>query len=290
MAADPLVDILLVNWNGRDVTLDCLASIRSLTYPRFRVTVVDNASSDGSVPAIRSAFPDAAILEQPTNTRFAGGNNIALRHALDNGAELLCLLNNDTVVDPAMLTWLVRAWQSAPTAGMISPKILYHLAPGRLWYAGGRVSMWTGTLEHLGIRESDGWGPAETVETGFATGCCLLTGRDVVERVGLLDESFFMYTEDVDWCLRARGAGYRILYEPRARCLHKISASAGGHLSAFKLRNKFLSNLRLFARHAEWYHWLTFPWLTLPANLLAAIRYFFQRARIARAPARTGAK
>ena len=288
MPVDPLVDILLVNWNGRDVTLDCLASIRSLTYPRVRVTVVDNASSDGSIPAIRAAFPETTILAQESNLRFAGGNNVALRHALDNGGELFCLLNNDTIVDPEMVSSLVRAWQSNPVAGMISPKILYHSVPDRLWYAGGEISFWTGTLRHCGIRESDGWGPRERVETGFATGCCLLTGKDVVEKIGFLDESFFIYTEDVDWSLRARRAGYRILYEPQARCWHKISVSAGGHLSWFKLRNKFVSNYRLFARHARWYHWLTFPWLNLPVNLLAALRYILQRSHAALPPAGRG--
>ena len=157
-----------------------------------------------AVAAIRSAFPDVTILEQTANTRFAGGNNIALRHAIRSGGELFCLLNNDTIVDPEMVTWLVRAWQSIPEAGMVSPRILYHSAPDRLWYAGGSISMWTGTLRHLGIREADGWGPGQITETGFATGCCLLTGREVVETTGFLDESFFIYTEDVDWCLRAR--------------------------------------------------------------------------------------
>ena len=204
--------------------------------------------------------------------------------------ELFCLLNNDTIVDPEMVTWLVRAWQSIPEAGMVSPRILYHSAPDRLWYAGGSISMWTGTLRHLGIREADGWGPGQITETGFATGCCLLTGREVVETTGFLDESFFIYTEDVDWCLRARRAGYRILYEPHARCWHRISVSSGGHLSLFKLRNKFLSNFRLFARHAEWYHWLTFPWLNLPVNLLAALRFFLQRVRIAKTRAQTGSE
>jgi GT2 family glycosyltransferase len=277
MPADPLVNILLVNWNGRDVTLDCLASLRSLTYSRYRIVCVDNHSSDGSVQAIRERFPEVDLLEQQENTRFAGGNNIAIRHALGTGADLLCLLNNDTVVDPEFLTWLVRAWQSSPSAGMISPKILYHDAPDRIWYAGGIVAMWSGTLRHRGIRELDRPGEGTTEETGYATGCCLLTGRDVVEKVGGLDESFYIYAEDADWSLRARRAGYRILYEPRARVWHKVSVTSGGHLSSFKLRHKFASNLRLFARHASWYHWLTFPWMNLPVNGLAALRYLARR-------------
>jgi hypothetical protein len=277
MTTEPLVCIILVNWNGKDDTLECLASLRRQTYVPHRILVVDNASRDGSAQAIRSLYPEAELLELPENRRFAGGNNAGIRRALEAGAEYVLLLNNDTTADGDMVRNLVRAIRSQPGAGIVAPKISYHDTPGLLWYAGGVISFWTGTMRHVGIREEDRGQHDTPGETGYASGCCLLVSREVIERIGLLDESYFMYAEDADWSIRARRAGYRILYEPAARVWHKVSVSAGGHLSSFKLRHKFLSNLRFFSRHARWYHWLTFPWLTIPVNALAALAYLLRR-------------
>jgi hypothetical protein len=196
-----------------------------------------------------------------------------MRLALGKGAEQILLLNNDTTVDPDFLDAMTDALQSSPGSGIVGSKILYSADPGRIWYAGGEISFWTGTMRHRGIREPDDGRFDVPGETGYASGCCLLATRRTVETVGLLDESYFMYSEDADWCLRARRAGFRVLYEPRARIWHKLSVSAGGHLSFFKLRNKFVSNLRFFSRYASWYHWLFFPWLNIVVNAVAAGRY-----------------
>ncbi len=279
MAETPLVAVILVNWNGKDLTAECLSSLRGVTYANFRILVVDNASSDGSVAALQRLHPEVDVLSLPTNRRFAGGNNAGIARALAGDAELIVLLNNDTIVDPEFLTMLVGAFQSEPRAGMIAPKILYHDHPETLWYAGAEISFWTGAMHHVGIRETDRGQHDVRRETGYATGCCLLTSRTVIRQIGLLDESYFMYGEDADWSMRARKAGYRILYEPRARVWHKISVSAGGHLSWYKLRNKFLSNGRFFARHAAWYHWFTFPWATILVNAGSALRYLLTARR-----------
>lgn len=277
MTTEPLVCIILVNWNGKDDTLECLASLRRQTYASRRILVVDNASTDGSAQAIHSLYPEAELLELPENRRFAGGNNAGIRRALEAGAEYVLLLNNDTTADGDMVRNLVRAIRSWPGAGMVAPKIYYHTTPGLLWYAGGVISFWTGTMRHTGIREEDRGQHDTPGETGYASGCCLMVSREVIEQIGLLDESYFIYAEDADWSIRARRAGYKILYEPTARLWHKISVSAGGHLSSFKLRHKFLSNFRFFSRHARWYHWVTFPWLNIPVNALAAMAYLLRR-------------
>lgn len=277
MKRDPLVFIILVNWNGKADTLECLASLRRLSYSPCRIVVVDNASTDGSREAIRSQYPEVEILAMPENRRFAGGNNAGIRHALAGNADLILLLNNDTTVDSEMLRFLVCAIESHPEAGMVAPKIYYYDTKNLLWYAGGVLSFWTGTMHHIGIREEDRGQYDAPGDTGYASGCCLLTSREVLERIGLLDESYFMYTEDADWSIRARRAGYRILFEPSAKVWHKISVSAGGHLSPFKLRHKFLSNFRFFSRYARWYHWPVFPWLSILVNGAAAIRYLVRK-------------
>jgi|WetSurMetagenome_2_1015567.scaffolds.fasta_scaffold19268_3 GT2 family glycosyltransferase len=268
-----MLAIILVNWNGKSDTLECLASLRKVDMPDLKVIVVDNGSSDGSVEAIRSEHPWVEIVALAENRRFAGGNNAGIKHALIRGAEYLLLLNNDTFVAPDFAAHLLRRLTTEPRCGLVAPKIYYAAPSDLLWFAGGVISFWTGTMRHMGIRERDHGQYDVPCDIDYATGCCIMTSREVVEKVGMLDESFFIYTEDADWSMRIREAGYRVIYEPGARIWHKVSVSAGGHHSFFKLRHKALSNLRFFLRHARWYHWLTFPWLNVLVNAFAAFRY-----------------
>ncbi|HEX9657184.1 MAG TPA: glycosyltransferase family 2 protein [Bacteroidota bacterium] len=272
------VFIVIVNWNGREVTLDCLRSLKKLTYREFTIIVVDNASSDGSVESLRSKFPDIIVLEQSNNLRFAGGNNVGIKYAMEHGAEAVLLLNNDTTVHPEFLTHLVERLEGDHATGMVAPKIYYHDDKNRIWFAGGEISFWTGTMKHTGIRKTDRGQHDQHRKIDYATGCCVLVRSSVIEKVGMLDESYFIYTEDADWSMRVSNAGYSILYEPAAKVWHKLSVSAGGHLSSFKIKNKFISNMRFFARYASWYHWLVFPWMSVVANGMAALKYFL-RAR-----------
>jgi hypothetical protein len=273
MSTQPLVFIIIVNWNGRDITLDCLDSLSRISHRNTRTVVVDNASTDGSVDAIRSRFPAVVVLKMKSNLRFAGGTNAGIRYGLEHGAEMFLLLNNDTIVDPEFLSRMVNCMTSTTSIGMVGPKIYYHDNPTRIWFAGGRLSMWTGTMKHVGIREIDSGQFDTQKQIEYTTGCCILMKREIVERVGLLDESYAMYTEDADWSMRVRRAGFTIIYEPKAKIWHKLSVSAGGHLSFFKMRNKFLSNLRFVARYAAWYHWLVFPWANILVNGYAAMKY-----------------
>ncbi len=271
--------VVVLNWNARAVTAECLESLAAVDYPRRTILLVDNGSTDGSVGALRAAYREIEILALPANRGFAGGMNAGMRHALDHGAEMVLLLNNDTLVNRQFLRALVDAMQNRPAAGMAAPKIYYAAEPDRIWVAGGAISFWLGTMRHVGIREYDHGQYNVQREIPHATGCCLLVRREVIERVGLLDESYYLYGEDADWVLRTREAGYTILYEPRAAIWHKISVSSGGHLSWAKNTNKLLGTYRFFFRHASWYHWLVFPWMTILANGAAAIRYLVTNRR-----------
>ena len=279
MNPEPLVYIVLVNWNGREVTLDCLASLSAVVYPNFRILVVDNASVDGSVEAIRERYPRVEVLAMAENLRFAGGNNAGIRYAMSHGANLLLFLNNDTTVDPRFLNVMVARVNRDAATGVVAPMIYYFDDPDRIWFAGGAISMWTGTMRHLGIREKDAGQFATPRRIDYATGCCILARRTVIEQVGTFDEKYYMYSEDADWSMRVRRAGYNIIFEPQARVWHKLSVSAGGHLSWYKLKNKFLSNLRFFGRYAAWYHWLVFPWMNLIVHGFSAFRYLITSRR-----------
>ncbi len=275
----PFVWIIIVNWNGREVTLDCLDSLRRITYGNRHVLIVDNGSNDGSIPAIRERFPEIEILPLGENRRFAGGTNAGIKVALARGADLVLLLNNDTTVEPGFLDPMVERIGGAPAIGIVAPKILYYDAPDLLWYAGGTISFWKGMMKHEGIRERDTGQRDVAGETDYASGCCFLARKELVETIGLLDESYFMYTEDADWCMRAHRAAYRIVYEPRAKIWHRLSVSTGGHLSRYKLMNKARGNAAFFIRYARWYHWLTLPWMTILSNGAAAIHYLLRTRR-----------
>jgi len=266
MNEEPLVSIIIVNWNGKALILECLSSLHKLSYARVQIILVDNGSTDGSVEAVEQSFPEVNVLRMNKNLGFAGGTNEGLREALRRQAEFVLLLNNDTVVDEHCLKHLVSRIRSEERIGIVAPKIYYHSTPDTIWYAGGNISMWKGVMSHTGIREKDHGQHDALRDTDFATGCCMLASAEVVRRIGFLDESYKMYSEDADWCMRARKAGDRVVYEPKAVLWHKVSSSAGGNLSWFKLRHKLVSNMRFFARHAAWYHWFVFPWLSLAIN------------------------
>lgn len=254
---NPSIAIVILNWNGRDDTLACLASVEKITYPDFRVIVVDNGSADNSVAAIRAAFPKVELIETGANLGFAGGNNVGIKRGLELGAEYVLLLNNDTVVDPGLLDAFVAAAKRFPAAGVFSAKIFYHAEPSKLWYAG---AIWLADREyfqHVGIGEiDDGKAYNDIAETDYASGCALFIRAGVINEIGLMDPKFFLTYEESDWCYRARSAGHKILFVPAAKLWHKVSASFGGVESPLQLyfysRNILLWAERHLPRPAYW--------------------------------------
>lgn len=224
----PLVAIIILNWNGGNDTVECLESLRKLVYPRVCLIVVDNASEDDSVGRIRRNYSDVVLICNPKNLGYAEGNNIGIKHALRIGAEFVLLLNNDTVVDKNFLQLLVGAVKKKLHVGLAGPKILSHGSPNRIWFAGPKKTWAFGRpleLGHRGFGEVDSGQYDRTMPVGFITGCSLLISREVISRVGLLDSDYFAYYEDADYCLRAKNAGYALLYVPKARIWHKAARS-----------------------------------------------------------------
>jgi hypothetical protein len=269
---NPLVWILIVNWNGRQDTLDCLASLLKITYRPYKIILIDNASTDGSVPAIRQAFPEIEIIENAENKRFAAANNQGMACALAAGADYVLLLNNDTEVASNFLEALVDLAQQRSEIGMVGPKIFYYHDRQRLWFAGGEIVFWKGRTAHRGLRQLDAekWNVACAVD--YITGCALLVKRECIEKIGMLDESYYIYSEDADWCGRARKAGFGCWFAPQAQVWHKISSSSGGGLTPFKAYYKVRSNFLFFKRHARWWHWLTIPWWAAWGLLIEVLR------------------
>jgi GT2 family glycosyltransferase len=240
----PAVSIIVLNYNGREDTLACLRSLEHLTYPNVNVIVVDNDSSDGSVETFKKAHPGVRIIETGANLGFTGGNNAGIRHALKHGADYVMLLNNDTVVAPDMVEVMMEVMEADPCIGVAGPMIYYYSAPETIWSAGGTIDWSHGTTSMVGLNEEDkaqfGLSPRPV---DFVTGCCLLARRDVWEKAGLLDENFFMYYEETEWCVRARRAGYKIAHVPMAMLWHKISVesrAASPRTHYYMTRNRLL--------------------------------------------------
>ncbi len=217
------VTIVVLNWNGREDTLACLASLQQVDYARYDVVVVDNGSGDGSVEAIRERWNSVTLICNQQNLGFCGGNNVGLRLALERGADHVLLLNNDTEVAPDFLGPLVQALADDPSVGVAGPSIYYHQRPTVLWSAGGAIDWRSGKTRMMGLDEPDrGQFGAAPREVDFVTGCAMLLRRAALERAGLLDERFFAYYEEAEWCVRIRRAGFRIVHVPSSRLWHKI--------------------------------------------------------------------
>lgn len=247
---DKKVDIIILNYNGKHDTLECLRSLKGVNYSGYRITVVDNGSADGSADAIAKEYPDANLIRSKENLRFGGGNNLAMKKSLEEGFEYVLLLNNDTVVESDFLSQLVKMAESDDSIGMTGPKMYYYDHHTVIWFAGGYVNMNIARMRHYGIGEIESGKHGKVKEVNFLNGACLLIKRKVLEDIGLFDEDFYLYGEDVDLNLRASKAGYKLMYQPRARIFHKVSRSSP---PVKKLFYRYDSWVRLIRKHTPVY-------------------------------------
>jgi GT2 family glycosyltransferase len=228
----PTVYIIIVNWNGVSDTLQCLASVMELDYHPFKIVVVDNGSTDGSVSAIRAHYPYVELIETGENLGYTGGNNVGIRYALDCGVDYVFLLNNDTIVDPYMLERLVAFAESHPAAGIVGPKQYFFDRPSVIAGTGSVIDWRQGTIRHLRRGETEsGQGQSATEiprRVDFIDGCAVFVRGKLIEEVGMLDERFHLGGyEDADWGVRATAHGYQVWNVPEAKMWHKLSATAG---------------------------------------------------------------
>lgn len=237
----PLVYVLVLNWNRKDETLACLSSLQKLDYPNHRLLVVDNGSEDGSPEAIRARYPKAELLANPENLGYAGGNNVGFRHALSKGADYVFVLNNDTVVAPDALSKLVAFAESRPRAAAVGPKIYYLDRPRVLWSTGSRLFLAKSWLRGRG--EEDRGQYDRPWLAPQVVGAAMLVPARALREVGLLDEGYFAYYEETKWCTLARKAGWEVWYAPESKVWHKVAASTGGGTSPtsayYLVRNRF---------------------------------------------------
>ncbi len=221
--------IVILNWNGKKDTLECLDSLRHVKFSKFQIIVVDNGSSDDSVAAIRALHPEVFLIETGRNLGFAGGNNPGITWALSQGAEWILLLNNDTVVDPDFLNGFMAASQERPRAKILGAKIYRYGDRDCIDHLGGAWNRGKAEFDSLNSGErDDGVSFTEMRSVDYVCGAALLMHRTVPEAIGLLEPRFFLFWEETDFCSRAKRAGFEIWTAPQAKVWHKISASFTG--------------------------------------------------------------
>ncbi len=264
------VNLFVLNWNGRDLTLDCLFSLEKITYPNVKVYVIDNGSSDNSVTAIRNQFPDYEIIELPENYGFARGNNAGFE-LVKQKADYTIFLNNDTIVDPNFVEPLINAMESNSTVKQSTPKIFYADNLDSIWFGGGKVNLWAGWIRHLGIRQKDSMQFSFDRNVDYATGCCVCMRTVDFESIGMFDESFLMYGEDVDLSLRFRKQGGQILFVPESKIWHKVSSSIGTQFSIRKWKRKNIGKIKIVTKHV---HPAQLP-IVMPLAILVSILELF---------------
>jgi hypothetical protein len=263
------IGIVILNFNTKIEILDCLDSVFKLKKNGYEISVlvVDNASSDGSAQAISEKIPQVPLIENSRNLGFSGGNNVGLKKELEEDLCGILILNPDTVVDSNLVLELVKSARSDPKIGIIGPKIYFY--PGCefhkdrykkddlgkvIWYAGGDIDWRNVLAPHRGVDEVDHGQYGKEEETDFVSGAAMFVKKEVFAKIGLFDERYFLYLEDLEFCQRARLAGFKIVFAPNARVWHKNAASAhvGSDLQDYFItRNRLMFGLRYAPTRAK---------------------------------------
>ena len=196
---NPLVYLIILNWNGMKDTLECLESVRAIDYPNCKIVVVDNGSHDNSCAEIEKQFHDVILIRNGENLGFAEGNNVGIRYALEHNADYIFLLNNDTIVDDQIIKELMSASRKFDDKGIFGAQIFYYSEKQKVWYAGVKWVSSDSVFYHL----EDRLNQDVIKETDYACGCALFLSAKIIEKIGLLDRRYFLTFEEADWCYRA---------------------------------------------------------------------------------------
>ena len=244
---EPLVVSVILNGKRPEDILACLDSLAATTYPNHIELIVDYPSAAGSLEPVRAAHPEAQVIVTTENRGYAGNNNLGLNWAIAHGADWVFVLNEDTVLAPDCLSQLVAVGQSDPHIGIVGPMVYHFDEPDVIQTAGGILGpYWLATLTGSNQRDQGQYPAPRPVE--WISGCAMLVRREVINQIGVLDERFFIYWEEIDWCLRASRVGWRLIHVPQAKLWHKgvqRDYRPGPSVTYYTTRNHFL----LLAKH-----------------------------------------
>ena len=235
------VYVVVLSWNGLPDTLECIDSLERSAYPICHLVLVDNGSTDTTIISVRDRYPGVRIIQNSHNLGYAEGNNVGIRYALEKGADYILLLNNDCTVPPDTISQLVAVADRDPLIGIVCPVIVSHY---------DHTKQFIGTIDWRNGSAGEKLVPSTTkicFDAEYASGCALLIKSRVVREIGLLDPAYFAYYEDVDWSLRCKKAGYRVVVVGEARTYHKGTPDRT-ELKSPILWYYYIRNQRLFVR------------------------------------------
>lgn len=246
MKKNPKVSIIIVHFFGIDYIMDCLNSVFKTDYPNFEVIVTFNGNQDDSYEKVKKEFPEAVCILNKKNLGFAKANNQGMERG---SGEIFFLLNDDTIIHPQLISVLVEELTSDEKIGIVGPKIYYYFEREKIWFAGGKINWQKQETSHQGRDQKDNQLIKDKKqEVDFITGCALMIKKEVTKKIGLLDETFFAFYEDADWCQKAKKAGYKVVYVPFGGVWHHKSATAG---NIFFGKEKEKSHLWLFGTYLK---------------------------------------
>lgn len=258
----PKVFIVILNWNQKDKTLACLRSLKKISYPRYEIILVDNGSTDDSVTAIKKEFPEIMIIENGRNLGVAGGRNVGINYVQKKSSDYVLLLDNDTIVDKDFITEMVKVGEEDKRIGILTGKIYFYSEPNKIWCAGCSLSLYRRHLRNIGYDEVDRGQYDQIKEVDHVAGCCLMIKMKVIQEIGLLDQNFIEYfTEDTDWCLRAKKKGYKVVYVPGSKIWHHVIKKTLVNERYRYLQGRNL--MWLMRKHARWHHWVGFSFFLI---------------------------
>jgi GT2 family glycosyltransferase len=259
------VGIVIVNWNNPSDTIECLRDVSELAYPDYFTIVVDNGSTDDSVKKIVSAFPYIHIIQLENNLGYPGGCNAGLKYCSANGADYIFLINNDISIDKDALTHLIVIMEKNPSMGIAAPKVYFYYDKSVIFSAGGKVSLLTGQNFGIGYGEIDSAKYSQNYEVDYASGCALLVSSHLVQKIGFMDPQYFMYYDEIDYCIRAKRSGFSVWMVADAKVWHKISATVkkySGLKEYYITKNRliFLKKFQTRRQRIIFYAWFTLVW------------------------------
>lgn len=240
---DPMVGVIILNTNRKEDTLACLSSLQKCNYPNCTIWVLDNSSTDGSVEAIRDQFPQTQILSLTENKGYAGNNNVGIYTALRAGAEWVFVINEDTILAPDAISNLLQFGKSNPQAGILGPLVYHFDEPEVIQSAGGKITKdWQAI--HIGQNEQDQGQYIQPAKVDWVSGCAIFVKKEVIAQVGGIDERYFYYWEETEWCIRARSAGWQVWMVPQAKIWHKgvqRKYQPSPNITYYAVRNRLLT-------------------------------------------------
>lgn len=249
----PKAAIIILNFNSYKQTIECIKSVKNITYPNYKIIVVDNNSKDDSVLMIKSCFPEIILLKSEENSGYASGNNLGIKFALDDNSEFLCILNNDVAVDKNFLEPVIETLINDKQAAAAGPSICFYGQNDIIQAMGGKINLYTGlsSLKFKGRKHTEI--KDNLYDVDYLGGACFVVKADILKKFGLIPENYFLFYEETEFFLNIKRHGFRLLCIRDSKVYHKVS----GTISKYKGLSYFFLNrnrILFMRRNAKVYH------------------------------------